>query len=238
MAFRTEAKACARLALSAAVAAGCLLAQSAIYPARHEHLRHGGAGTLRIDETAISFTESGKQAKHSRTWKYDEIQELVLGEGTLRIVTYEDQRWELGRDRVYVFDHLPAEVAATWYPVFSARLDQRFVAALADPLLKPEWQLPAKLVHGSFGSQGVLLAGPDRIVYKTAQPGESRTWRLKDLDNVSSSGPFDLTLNTLQRDFHFQLKAALPESAYSELWRRINLSKGLQILTSKQGPTQ
>jgi hypothetical protein len=232
MAFRTEAKACAGLILCVTFALG---ATTQTYNVRHRHLRNGGPGVLRIDEKSISFEEAGKQAKHSRTWKYDDIQELILGPETLRIVTYEDSRWELGRDRVYVFDRMPASVAADWYPVFRTRLDARFVAALADEQAKPEWEMPAKLVHGRTGSQGVVLVGADRVVYRSGQPGESRTWRTGDLENVSSSGPFDLTITTHEREFRFQLKQAMSEERYQELWMRVNQSRGLQILSKGSG---
>jgi hypothetical protein len=200
------------------------------YDVRHHHLRHGGPGILRIDDGSISFEERGKEAKHSRRWKYDDIQELTLGPDTLRIVTYEDNRWQLGRDRVYVFDRLPATLAAEWYPVFHARIDQRFVAALADETLIPEWQIPVKLAHGRAGSQGMVLVGAEGVVYKSSQAGESRTWRMRDLENVSSSGGFDLTITTHEREFRFQLKQELVEARYQELWRRVNLGRGLQIL--------
>jgi hypothetical protein len=200
------------------------------YDVRHEHLQHGGPGILRIDDNSISFEERGKLAKHSRTWKYDDIQELTLGPDTLRIVTYEDNRWQFGRDRVYVFDRLPATLAAEWYPVFRARLDRRFVAALADEALIPEWQIPVKLAHGRAGSQGMVLVGAEGVVYKSTQAGESRTWRMRDLENVSSSGVFDLTITTHEREFRFQLKQELVEPRYQELWRRVNQGRGLEIL--------
>jgi hypothetical protein len=150
MAFRTEAKACAGLILWVS-----LVAAAPAYNVRHKHLRHGGAGVLRIDESSVTFEEAGKQATHSRSWKYDEIQEVVLGPDTVRIVTYEDNRWELGRDRVYLFDQVPASLAADWYPAFRERLDQRFVAALADDQVKSEWEIPVKLMRGRGGSSGI-----------------------------------------------------------------------------------
>ena len=79
-------------------------------------------------------------------------------------------------------------LAAEWYPVFRARLDERFVAALADETLKPDWQIPVKLTHGRAGSQGMVLVGEEGVVYKSSEAGESRTWRMRDLENVSSSG--------------------------------------------------
>jgi hypothetical protein len=234
MAFRSETKAgarmIARLILVWATVASPLFAQT--YNVRHRHLRQGGEGVLTIGETFLSFEEAGKQARHSRRWGYDDIQELVLAPDTLRVVTYEDQRWELGRDRVYVFDRLPAELAGNTYPMLAKRLDQRFVAALADERVVPAWQTPAKLAHGREGSHGLLLFGSDQVVYKSTGPGESRTWRITDLENVSSSDRFDLTIATHERDFRFQLKQPLPEIPFRQLWRRVNLAKGLQILTS------
>ncbi|MDP9170767.1 MAG: hypothetical protein M3N54_09135 [Acidobacteriota bacterium] len=229
MAFRTKAPACAALMCLAALTLG---ATTQDYQVRHRHLRNGAPGVLRIDDNSISFQESGKQAKHSRTWKYDDIQELTLSADTLRVVTYEDNRRELGRDRVYVFDRLPAGLAADWYPRFRLKLDARFVAALADDPLPAEWQVPAKLLHGRTGSQGILLVGAASVVYKSAQPGESRTWRIADLENVSTSGEFDLTVNTHEREFRFQLKQPLAEAQYQTLWLRVNRARGLQILNT------
>jgi hypothetical protein len=82
----------------------------------------------------------------------------------------------------------------------------------------------------------------------TDSPQESRTWRSKDIDLVSSSGPFDLTITTFERsaanyaghkDFHFALKRSLTEAEYNDLWRMVNQAKGLQILsTSTQAGEQ
>ena len=148
---------------------------------------------------------------------------------------YKDNRWQLGRDREYVFDKLPASLASEWYPVFRPRLDARFVAALADNQVPAEWQMPVKLVHGRGGLQGVLLMGADRVVYNSSQPGESRTWRIGDLENVSSSGLFNLTVATHERVFRFQLKHAMSDERYQELWMRVNQGRGLKILSRGGG---
>ena len=228
MAFRIKAKTCAGVVLLTVCA---FAASPQNYEVTHKHLRHSGLGVLRIDETGISFEEQGKQAKHSRVWKYDDIQELILGAGTLRIMTYEDNRWQLGRDRVYLFDQVPPRLAIDWYPEFRSRLDARFVAALADDQAVSDWQLPVKLIHGRSGSSGVLLVGADSIVYKSAAPAESRTWRISDIENVSTSDPFDLTLATREATFRFQLKQSLPADRYQELWKRVSQTRGLRILT-------
>lgn len=210
-------------------------AQPGTYEVRHKHFRNGRPATLRISDDSISYEEHGKK-REAAQWKYQDIQQLILSPETLRITTYTGQQLQLGRDRVYLFDKLPPSLAAEWYPKFSEKLDQRFVAALADGTVMPEWQLPAKLLHGRIGSQGAILVSVGRIVYKTSTAGESRTWRIPDIENVSSSDPFDLTVTTHERAFRFQLKQALPESRYNELWRKVNQAQGLQILTSGSGP--
>ena len=225
MAFRTETKACAGVIFALALASPAA-AQTKTYDLRQ--------GRLTIDANSIAFEERGRRPKRSRRWAYDDIRELVLAPGSLRIVSYEDKRWKLGA-RIWQFDKTPAAIAGDWYPVFAKALDQRFVAALADDAIKPEWQVPAKLTHTTrAGSQGVILVSADHVVYKSEQPGESRTWRIKDIENSSSSGPFDLTIATHERDFHFQLKQPLPATRFDELWRRVNLSNGLQILSSSR----
>lgn len=68
-----------------------------------------------------------------------------------------------------------------------------------------------------------------------SEAARSRTWRIQDLENVSSSDPFDLTVTTHEREFRFQLKQALNEARYQELWLRVNRVRGLQILSAGAG---
>lgn len=226
MAFRIEAAIGAVLIFGTASA----FAQPFTYQVRHRHLRGGVIGTLRVTIDSISFVEPGNKHEHSREWKYNDIQQLSLSNDELRMLTYEDQKREFGRDREYVFDQLPKDLAPTLYSMFATRLDQRFIPELADPAIQPKWQVGAKLRHGLGGSEGTLLVGDDRIAYKTDAAGESRTWRFSDIESISKSGPFEFTITSLERsgwrhsgptEFRFQLKEPLAESRYNELWRNI-----------------
>jgi hypothetical protein len=246
MAFRSKTQIGALLIL--AFGASLSAAEPLTFQVRHRHMRKGIEGKLRVADSGIVFEEAGEHRAHSRVWQFDDIEQLTLSPDALRIVTYEDQRWEPGRDREFVFDRLPPDFAAKLYPIFSRRLDQRFVAALADVGVAPLWQAPAKLLHFTRGAQGAILAGADRVVFRTASPEQSRTWRIADIDMVSSSGPFDLTVTTFERggnyagrkDFHFELKRPLTKAEYNGLWRKVNQAKGLRILNSsiEQGEKQ
>lgn len=176
-------------------------------------------GLLTVTSEAIRFERNGRV----RQWKLGDIRQLTLGTAEVRVQTYE------GRNHEYVFTESPPELAAKWYPVFSRTLDERFVAALADEAVTPEWQIPVKLVRLRGGPQGELRVGAEHVVFRAGPEGESRTWRITDIESVASAGRFDLTVTTREREFHFDLKQALPEAHYDELWRRVNRAQGLRI---------
>src|ERR1035438_2134120 len=113
---------------------------------RHRHLRKGAEGVLRVTPEGIAFTETGKGRNHSRTWTYAAIQQLELGAGVLRILTYEDREFGMGRGLEYVFDHLPAGFSQSVYAQWRERLDTRFVADLPDARVVALWEKPAKLL--------------------------------------------------------------------------------------------
>jgi hypothetical protein len=225
MVFRIEARAGAILILAAIAASGQTFA------VRHQHTGKDGPGELKISDTGIVFTEAGKKAKpkHSRTWKYGEIQQLELSPERLRILTYEDVRLT-GRDREYVFVDLPAGFAKAVYPQWRDKLDRRFIAALPDSDVQTIVEFPAKLGGTFKGVEGMLRFGEDRIVFETARDGESRTWRFSDIDNIASAGPFDFSLTTPEhhgvwnagtREFRFQLQKPMEEARFDELWRKL-----------------
>jgi len=184
----------------------------------------------------------------SARWAYEDIQQLWISPDKLVILTYKDRKWLLGVDREFEFYRTGEEAAAPFtaaYELLKERLDQRLVAALADDAAvlgdRGLWQIPVKLQGTLRGSEGVLIVGIDRLVYQTDRNGQSRTWRLEDIDNVSTSDPFQLTLVTYERaksqyggrkNFQFQLKQRLDAKHFEALWKRLNRDKGLEFLTA------
>ena len=152
MAFRSKAQAVALLVLAFGMPLEA--AEPLVFPVRHRHLRHGAEGTLRVGDDGITFAEAGKLEAHSREWRFEEIEQLTLSPDTLRILTYEDQHWRFGRDREFVFDALPKDLAARLYPYFSLRLDQRFVAALAVAPVEPTVGNPGQAAPRHFLIEG------------------------------------------------------------------------------------
>jgi hypothetical protein len=200
-------------------------------------------GNLTISETGVSF----KSKQHSWSWAYQDIQQLKISAQSVVVLTYEDNKRKLGADREYRFGLFTPEGLRSAYhflDILKSRLDQRFVAAFGEPIANPLWEIPAKHLLRFGGEQGVLQIGSDEIVYQSSKKGESRTWRYLDIQNISSSGPFQLTITTFERakthygdlkGFNFELKQPLGEDRYNDLWMRLNRSKGLKILDSYRG---
>jgi len=197
------------------------LARGEQFPVRHEHLRKGCDGTMTVDESGVRFTGANK---HAWTWKLQDIQEFTLSPGSIHILTYKDSKLRLGADREYRFTgKVPAE---RLYALLRDRMDQRFVAALGQASSLPGLALPAKHLGRIVGSEGILSFGAETVAYSTPARDDSRTWRYSDIDSISSSGPFQLTITTLEKDFHFQLKQPIAEARYNELWLQIEKKNG------------
>jgi len=211
------------------------------------HIRKAGVfGTLTINDTGISFEQNrGKQKKpkHPEAWRwaYPDIQQLKISARSVSVLTYKDNKWKLGADRQYDFDLVSAGSFEDACRFLRGRLDQRFVAVMADGPSGMLWEIPAKHLVGFGGDEGVLQVGAGEIVYKSAKEGRSRTWRYEDIDNIASTGPFEFTITTFERarldygsrkQYNFQLKQRLDEKRYDDLWLRLNRSKGLTVLNA------
>jgi hypothetical protein len=201
--------------------AGAMWASAAQFTVRHKHLNGGCTGAMTVDENGVRFTGA---KKHAWSWKYDDIQQLRLAPESIYILTYKDSKLRLGKDREYNFTgKIPAEEL---YALLKDKMDQRFVAAVGQALGLPTWSVPVKHLRPIVGSEGTLAFGADAIVYSTPTKAESRTWRYSDIDTIASSGPFQLTITTLEKAFNFQLKQPITEARYNSLWLQIEKKNG------------
>lgn len=217
------------------------------YQVRHEHWRKSCSGMLTIGPDSIMFEErmpvkKGKEP-HRFTWRFPDIQQLLLQPKRITVLTYEDVSSKFGVDRQYTFELGGDANFEGAYSDLKNRLDQRFVAAIQDGSVNPIWQIAVKHELGYKGSQGILAIGEDRIVYRTDDPKDSRTWRYADIENISMEGPFQLTVTTYERKrthygnrkgFNFQLKEALSEARFNDLWLRLEQGRSRGILSAQQ----
>ena len=152
--------------------------------ARHTRLWTDRPGTLTFDAVGIRFEQSSageKEEPFAASWPYEDLQELALSPEEVRLVTYEDRPWLLGRDRRFTFALSPGQDIKPLYGMLKRRMDRRFVAGIADPEAGTLWEVPVKRSGLFKGAQGVLRIGRDMIVFEANRPGESRSWRYQDI---------------------------------------------------------
>jgi hypothetical protein len=203
---------------------GALGATAAQFPVEYRPWNHRArAGAMMVDETAISFVGAKTPA---RKWKLEDIRELKVAPGKLYLLSYE---------RGYEFTgRIPA---AELYRMLQPLMGQRLVyqGGTIEGLARVLWSAPVKHEAPRSASQGTLAFGEDAVVYETAAEGESRTWRYADIDNIASSGPFQLTITTFERapwhygdrkDFNFALKQPITEAGYNQLWLQLERKNG------------
>lgn len=203
--------------------AGCLILAAAAYaaaaqfPVRHKHLKGSCAGVLTVDTAGVSF--AGPK-KHAWRWNLEDIRELKLAPDGVYVLSYHGG-----------YDFRGAAPAAELYGMLNGVMDQRLVMEAAQAVASV-WSAP---VNHRGGKDGLLAFGDDAIVYNSPARDESRTWRYQDIDNISSSGPFQLTITTFERalahyndrkEFNFELKQPITEARYNELWLLIEKKNG------------
>ena len=251
MEFRIE-KGIGAFVIGLALLAPPGFAQDLRYDVWHGHSRPphvnraGNMGTLSIADAGVSFEETyknGKSPRHPHVWRWDyqDIRQLKIESNSLTVLTYKSNKWKLGAGREYKFDLAGDKTFEEAYRMLKGRMDQRLVAAIPDHPSSILWEIPVKHLQRIGGDEGVIEVGPDEVVYRSAARNESRSWRYDDIENISSSGPFELTIATFERakahygtrnSFTCDLKRRLDEAKYEELWLRLNQSKGLKILDS------
>jgi hypothetical protein len=207
-----------------------LQAQEARFPVRHDRLLRDRMGELIFGETGIEYRTKAKG--DSRTWKYEDIQQLgLLSPKELTIITYEDSKWKLGKDLFYRFTITTGEMTPALWTQLQAKLKRPVVSALIPPDIAPKFTIPVKHLRGFGGTQGMLEISDEYIIYKTAVPKDSRIWRYRDISSVGTTGPYQMRLTSMdraenesggERNFVFSLKERLAPEAYDFIWEKIN----------------
>jgi hypothetical protein len=226
-----------------------LAGQELTYKVRHERLLKDQQAELSFNAEGVSLrrleSKAGKAASQQPvSWPYSDIQQIVLSPGKVVVLLYRDRSpWLLGVDKEYELKLEPKADILPAYEFLKGRLDRRLVAALADHGAAANWELPAKRTGLIRGAEGVLRFGPDAVVFDSKAKGQSRTWRMEDIANVSSSDPYELTVTTHERAlthygsrkvFQFQLKQPIEPKRLGLLWKRLNQANELTFLRAFQ----
>lgn len=189
-----------------------------------------GHGKILIGEKAIAYEASKKD--ESRTWEYPDIQYFDrLSPTEFVILTYEDQRLALGRDRQFHFVVTEGELDDELFRTIAARLGKPVTNRFVPEQVAAEYSVPAKHLHTFGGCEGVLKFSGDTIYYITEHREDAREWKLgRDAQSVWSADPYQLEVHAYDnnrrefsrtRIYNFQLKKALNQVFYRNLKRKI-----------------
>ncbi|HEV8130940.1 MAG TPA: hypothetical protein VGQ81_06795 [Acidobacteriota bacterium] len=207
-----------------------VLAQSTVWQFKVEHIRtlRNQHGTVTVDNVGIKYKSD--REKRSLAWTFSDIQQLTLEPPYFEILTYEDQKWKLGKDRIYRFKILEGSIDARLSDFLRQRMTGTFVTAIVpEASEEPEYRVPVKhrLVLG--GSEGILEVYDDRVVYRSQSSRDSRVWTYRQIESFAFPSAREFELQTDEKEFggptrtfRFYLKEALPDSAYDFLWMRIH----------------
>jgi len=206
-------------------------AQTFEYKVRHHHTLGGCTGTLRITAEGIAYLTA--RAQDARTWKFEEIRTLeVRSPAEIAVVSYEDQKRFLGKDRIFEFELLDKKATPDLSSFLLSHVKRPMeLAVLPEVELKPVFEIPVKHLHTIVGATGVLRIYPDGVVFQALKQEDSRFWRLSDIERFSQPDRFRFQIVSYvpraggpTEVYNFQLMKDLPEGTYDYLWVHLHPS--------------
>src|SRR5262245_30399966 len=213
-------------------AANSTLAQSYEFKVERDRALRNQQGKLIISPEKIEYQTDHKG--ESRAWRYDELRQIkVESPRRIELVSYEDQKWKLGLDRVFKFKVLEGEITPAVGALLMGRAARPLVTSLLPaPEAAPAFEAPVKHLRRFGGRVGTLKIYPDHVAYESKDaPSDSRCWRYGDIRNFSQSDRFRFEIVTFEDNFggpkayNFQLRVELPAAAYDYVWARVYPSK-------------
>jgi hypothetical protein len=205
-----------------------------------------GKGSVEITDEGIRF--EAKKEKRSRQWGWLDIQYFDrISETEFDILTYQDQRKYLGRDRSFRFLITEGALSDQLFEMISAKLERPVTDRVVRQASQVIYEVPVKHQHGFGGCEGVLQFTKDAIYYVTEHTKDAREWQLaRDVNSVWSADKYRLEIHTYDnnrrefsrsRVYKFDLKEPLNATLYRDLKLRMySLETAHLPYTSESGP--
>src|SRR3990172_7913499 len=103
-------------------------------------------GEFSITEQGIAFRETDKE--EGRTWAYRDIQSFDrMSKTEFVILSYEDERWKLGRDRRHHFTITTGELSDELFGRIRDRLAKPVTNRVVAAVPLAEYELPVEHLH-------------------------------------------------------------------------------------------
>ncbi len=197
----------------------------------HEkRFQRDGKGKIEITEQGIEYR--AEKEKDSRSWKWEDIQHFDrMSEKEFILLSYEDQRLLLGRDRQYHFSVTGGVLSDELLEMISQKIHRPLTDRVVSDTEKVHYRIPVKHLHNFGGCQGTLEFTQSAVRYMTDRKKDARSWQLgRDLQLVSSSDPYRIQFQVYEnnrrefsqtRIYRFALKEPLDAHFYRSLQLRL-----------------
>ena len=198
--------------------------------AQPKTLWRDGRGKIEITDESISY--EGAKKKENRTWKYLDIQYFDrISRKEFVILTYEDRKRYLGRDREYRFVITSGELTDELFQTISKRIGRPVTNRVLPEVKNADYGVPVKHLHGFGGCEGELKFTKDAVFYVTGHKEDAREWVIaRDVQSVWSVNPYAFEIHVNDNNRHefsrtrvykFDLKAPLDAAFYRALKLRL-----------------
>lgn len=210
-----------------------IFAQEFKYQVQQERLLKDPSGELIISTDQIEFR--AKEEKNNLKWSYDEIELVQLDSPTeIKIWSYHDQTWMLGRDKRFTFQVIAPLVDKALIDFLRSRLERPFVISFAEDKENVITQIQVKHSHRIGGCQGVLKIYSEQLMFVTSSGQDSRSWHWKEIKSINRTDNWNLEIFTYEnmmggpkRSYQFKLKEPLSEKLYEQMWQKVYTSTAL-----------
>ena len=212
---------------------------------KHDHFWGSGSGDLTIDQEGITYT-SEEDNCHATHWSYSDIQELKIeSPHKIYIRTYQDVWWKLNHDHTFEFDVVARDINTQVVDFLRERLSTQLVSAV---FTKPDhvaYAVPAKHQHAfGGGCHGELVFSEEGVYFNSPDSEHSRFWTIEDIDSLGRMSRSNIRITVREhshsgsiRNFQFQLKEAMDNTTYEQLWRRVYEPQSWLTRPSIGGPS-
>jgi len=206
-------------------------AQTFEYSVKHHHTLKDCRGVLKVTPEGAEYTAT--RAKDSRKWKFDNIRAFEVKSPTeISLVTYEDQKRWFGKDKVFEFTLIDKKATPELSAFLLSHVKRPMeIAVIPENAEKPAFEIRAKHLRSITGTEGVLRIYNDKVVYQTETKGDSRYWRISDIQRFSQPDRFRFQIvgylpkaGGPTEDYNFQLFEDMPAGVYDYLWVRLHPS--------------
>jgi hypothetical protein len=208
--------------------------------AQPKTLWRDGRGKVNITAEGISY--EGVKKKENRTWKYLDIQYFDrISRKEFVILTYQDRKRYLGRDREYRFVITNGELTDDLFQTISKRIGRPVTNRVLPEVTQADYVVPVKHLHGLGGCEGELKFTKDKVYYVTGNKEDAREWLIaRDVQSVWSVNPYAIEIHVYDNNRHefsrtrvykFDLKASLDAEFYRTLKLKLYGLETAHLLT-------